>query len=276
MDLEKVELLIEAVKLKSFTKCADKFSYTPSALSHIADAVERQLGLKILERDFKGINLTPEGKEIFPYLEELVNKSHEIQELSKTLSKKQSRLTIGCYSSISKNLLPELLIKFKQACPTVKVNIVVGDSLEEMINKNADLFFISHRELNNLEFAPVYSDRYVAVVKEGTFNGKKALSLDDFKDYPFIMPSDGAVKSTFSNLDYDTISVSATDDSSIIAMVKNGLGVSVLPELSVKKAGKGVKIIKLCPEIKRELGVAYKKEIKNPSIKKFLNFINKL
>ncbi len=275
MDITKIELLLEAVKLKSFSKVAEKYSYTPSALSHIVDAIESELNLKLLERDYSGVRLTLEGEKICPMLEQIVENARSIKDYAISLSKKQNKIVIGCYSSVSNNLLPELLVGFKERFPDIGVNIVVGDSIAEMRDKKAEVFLVEKSESDGGEFIPVYSGKYVAVAKDSFFNGKKYLTKQDFNQYPFLMPNNRIIKEMFSDLSCEIVDIFSADDSSILSMVKKGLGVSVLPDLSVKRAGKGIRAIKFMPEITRELGVVVGTEKKNPAVKSFIKFISK-
>ena len=102
MDIGKLEIFLDSIKTGSFSQTAEKFSYTPSALSHIADSVEQELGVKIIERNYKGIKLTSEGQTILPYIEALINSSKQVYSVAKQIGTKKSELVIGSYSSISK------------------------------------------------------------------------------------------------------------------------------------------------------------------------------
>ncbi len=273
MHISKLRIFVEAVKLGSFSKAAEKCSYTPSALSHIADSIETELGVTLIRRNFNGITLTEEGKLLFPYLEKLLLQSEEIKTLAKTLQKQENVITIGVYSSISKYLLPDLMLAFKKAYPEVTLSVVVGNSVFEMIEKKADVFFAAEKEDEHYSFLPIYSDTYVAVVKEEYFLDRKVLQSEDFKQYPFILPESHQSILHFQKDVKEVLKVISDDDEAIVSMVKNGLGISVLPALSVKKLPKGVKTIKISPKIDRTLGILYPNKTKNVAIKKFLHFV---
>ncbi len=274
MEINKIKILIDAVKLGSFTKCAEKYSYSPSALPHIADSIETELGVKILNRTFNGITLTNEGKKLLPYFENLLFQAHELLNYASSLGKKQEKLIIGCYSSVSKYLLPNLIVKFKQKYPSINITIAVGNSLHEMYSKNSDVFIVDKTEDNRYEQIKLLTDEYVAVVKSDYYVNKKLLTISDFNKYPFIMPANSIIINKFSNITCDIININADDDSSIISMIKNGLGISVLPQLSTKNLPKGIKTIKLSPTLNRELFVLYPRNNKNLSINKFIKFIS--
>ena len=61
METSKIKGLLLAAKYQSLSRAAEEFSYTPSALSHIADALEEELGVKLLSRTHAGVSLTEEG-----------------------------------------------------------------------------------------------------------------------------------------------------------------------------------------------------------------------
>ena len=77
-------------------------------------------------------------------------------------------------------------------------------------------------------------------------------------------------KSKFSEqLNYESV-----DDFSVLSMVKEGLGVAILPSLVAKRRMQGVQVLKLEPKISRVLGFAYKKsKEKSFSTEKFLEFL---
>ena len=61
MDTNKIKMFLLTEKYKSFSKTAEEFSYTPSAISHIADSLEEELGVKLFIRSRKGVELTEAG-----------------------------------------------------------------------------------------------------------------------------------------------------------------------------------------------------------------------
>ena len=64
MDTLKIKTILSAVENKSFSKTAEELSYTPSALSHMADSLEQELGVKLLKRTPKGVELTENGEKL--------------------------------------------------------------------------------------------------------------------------------------------------------------------------------------------------------------------
>ena len=55
MDITKIEMILCALDLGSFSKAAEIYSYTPSAMTHIADSLEEEIGTKFIKRTHSGI-----------------------------------------------------------------------------------------------------------------------------------------------------------------------------------------------------------------------------
>lgn len=115
MDVSKIKALLLAVEKKSFSKAAEELSYTPSAFSHIVDSIEEELGIKILNRTFNGVELNENGKLLLDKLTALITAEKELLASAKNLNVKNERLRIGAYSSIAQHILPEIINKFKHA-----------------------------------------------------------------------------------------------------------------------------------------------------------------
>ncbi len=272
MNLDKVTIFVDAVRMGSFHKAAEKYFYTPSALTRIADGLEKELGVQLLERGYNGVKLTKEGVLLFPHLEELVRQKQELVSLAASFGKQRTTLTVGCYASVSISLLPELILDFQQAAPSVKIAVVVGNTVADMEKKGAEICIASESEQLKRNFLPVQTDEYVAVVKEGDFSEKKALCKEDFASHTFLMPADSKVKEWAENSTGEVTDVIAEDNAVIVSMVKNGLGVSVLPYLSVKNHPRGVRLVKITPPLFRSLGAIYKDNLSGAA-KKLLRFL---
>ena len=66
MESKKLEALLMAVDLGSFTKAAEVLGYTQSGLTHMMNSLEKEVGFTLLERGRSGVRLTEEGERIAP------------------------------------------------------------------------------------------------------------------------------------------------------------------------------------------------------------------
>lgn len=271
MDTGKIKVLLRAIELGSLSKAAEEYLYTPSALSHMVDAIEEEIGTKIIKRTHSGIEVT--NKKIVEKLCGICSLQDEIFELAGK-KKSASSITIGTYASLAKNVLPEITKTFREKYQGIRVNIIVVNNMSELVDKNgADIYFGEKINVFPGEWLEMTVDDYVAVFpkddKETSFSSEKKY------DKTFIVPNDGKILSYISEKNFkDTIEVNSHDDGVIIQLVSSGEGISVLPGLSVKGFEKQVKILPLEEKLWRRLGIMYNKNGGNYNlIKMFIKHI---
>ena len=84
MDTKKIEVLLRALELGSLSKAAQEYLYTPSAVSHILDTLEDELGTKIVRRTYRGIEPEEGCEEIISGLKEILEAEKRVIRLSAT------------------------------------------------------------------------------------------------------------------------------------------------------------------------------------------------
>jgi DNA-binding transcriptional LysR family regulator len=276
METQKIRAILMAAEKKSLSAAAEEFSYTPSALSHMADSLEEELGIKILERTRIGVELSDAGKQLKDKLSAVITAENELKRAAAEINRRtECELRIASYSSISTYLLPEILQSFKQKHPEIRVYISVDDYLGDMLkNGEADVVFGETSILGEEKTIILMEDEYVAILPEGTFARRKSVDRDELYDLTFIQTNEKILKKYFDeNRFAETVHLVSVDNSSVISMVKKRLGFAVLPSLSINKGTKGVKTLKLTPKLSRTLGIAYREG--SSAAKKFIDFIMK-
>ena len=89
MESKKLEALLMAVDLGSFTKAAEVLGYTQSGLTHMMNSLEKEVGFTLLERGRSGVRLTEEGERIAPAVREF------LFETQRTLAKENNVIMDG-------------------------------------------------------------------------------------------------------------------------------------------------------------------------------------
>ena len=72
MDTKKLEALLTAVELGSFTRAAEVLGYTQSGLTHMMNSLENEIGLRLLDRSYSGVRLSETGKTLMPKIHRLL------------------------------------------------------------------------------------------------------------------------------------------------------------------------------------------------------------
>ena len=74
MDAKKLEILMTAVDLGSFSRASEVVGYTQSGLTHLVNSLEREIGFPLIIRSHNGIALTEEGRELMPAIRQFTSK----------------------------------------------------------------------------------------------------------------------------------------------------------------------------------------------------------
>ena len=279
MDTVKIKAILTAIKHNSLSKAAEEFSYTPSAFSHMADSLEEELGVKILIRTPQGVKLSEEGEVLYSKLKAVLRAEQEVKDLAKSLSgKKQNSLKIAAYSSISEHILPEILSEFKKENAQYNFSIAVGDEIKNLLEKGeADVIFIEQEESDGFLFTPIMKDEYLAIGQTGIFSQRKNVRVEELYSFNFINLGEKAVERTVCPERFiSQVKIESPENSSVLSMVRNGLGVAFLPNLSLKNKPQGVKALKTTPKITRTIGFAYKESLKSTIVgRKFIEFLER-
>lgn len=277
MDTKKIKAILSAIEYKSFSKAADALSYTPSALSHIADNLEQELGIKIIIRSPLGISLSKEGEELYDYMLAIVEAEKKLMSASLALSKAtENHLRIGTFSSISQKLLPEIIRQFRSQHSDIKISVAVEDNLQDWLeNDLVDIIFADELSFgcNNI-WLPIKEDPFVAVVPSDLFKGKRKISKEELYQHTYVSISEKILDSYFDKSRFTNIlNFESVDNVSVLYMIQQNLGFSILPQLMVDKRIQGIKVLKLEEPICRTIGFAYKNVKPTYATKTFINHL---
>ena len=277
MDTQKIKAILSAIEYKSLSKAADELSYTPSALSHIADNLEKELGVKILVRTPLGISLSKEGEELYDYMVALIEAEKNLISASTAISKaKENHLRIGTFSSISQKLLPEIIREFRIHHPDVNISVAVEDNLQQWLeNDMVDIIFTDELSFgSNNVWLPIKKDPFVAVLPSNVEKGKKKISKEELYKYTYISTSEKILDCYFDKNKFkNVLNFNSIDNVSVLYMIEQNLGFSLLPTLMVDKKISGIKILNLEEPISRTIGFAYKNLKLSYATKTFINHL---
>ena len=93
MDSKKFEILMTAVNLGSFSKASEVVGYTQSGLTHLINGLEREIGMKLIQRDHSGISLTEDGEALLPAIREYLSATAKLENQIETITQKRTATT---------------------------------------------------------------------------------------------------------------------------------------------------------------------------------------
>lgn len=251
----------------SFSRAADKMGYSQSALSQMVASLENELNLKLLNRSRTGVTLTLEGKELYPYVEQLIYQYRALQEKNNEIKGLETGIIrMGTISSISTHWLPEILKEFQKQYPGIQFILHQGDNMliQEWIKTGAiDFGFVTPQSVTGIELIELKEGAMLAVLPKGhPLSDYDVIPLKELAKEPFILLEEGNYYEPleiFKSVGADPdIKYTLHDDYSIMAMVEAGLGVSVLAELVLHRNAYKLDARPTQPPITRSIAIGYK------------------
>lgn len=281
MELNKYAVFLEVARQQSLSRAAEVLGYTQSGISHTIKRMEKDMDLALFDRNRNGAFLTSAGKELVPYISQLVQGQENLSQAVFSLHNlHRGSLTIGTYSSISRQWLPHIIHRFKQDYPSVRIDFKEGGN-EEIVRwisyGEVDLGFLSSCFDDRLEWIPLKEDPLMAVLPENYPHKKNVFPLNEFNGKTFIISAPGTDVDIHNTLEEyhiePDIRYSAKDDFTIVSMVACQLGISILPQLVLKSYEAAVRTLPLEPFSVRRLGIALPgMNTASPATRKFIEY----
>ncbi|MGG1616377.1 LysR family transcriptional regulator [Paenibacillus sp. NRS-1782] len=283
MNLFKYKVFLSVVETGSFTKAGELLKLTQSAISHAISALEHEIGLTLLIRGRSGIRLTNNGERLMKHFREIIQMDEKLyQEVALIKGLEIGTVKIGTFSSVSIHWLPRIIKKFNEQFPLIEMKLLDGNYHEIeswLANGEADFGFVNLPTLDTLEALPLKEERMLCLLPSNhILREQAAIRVDQLIDEPFIMPVAGCdtdVRNIFSQHNISPkIKYELEDDHAIMAMVQNGLGISILPEMILVQNPYELCIRPLEGKHSRTIGIATS-SLKNvsPAAKKCMDFI---
>lgn len=281
MDIKKYKVFERAVELSSLTKAGAELNLTQSGVSHIIKDIEEELGLTLLKRGKMGVSLTTEGEKIYPYIQNIIQASEELlNKVSEVGSLSSGKLRIGTFTSVGTNWLPGMIKSFAGKHPGIEYQILNGDYYDIdnwIIENKVDIAFVSLPTKLKCKVIPLWDDELVAILPKGhPLSSKSSCNIEDIAKEDFITileSSNHDAKRAFEGTRLKpNIRLTTKDDYAVIAMVRQGLGVSIMPSLLLKDNSRDIEIRSLNPQTKRTIALLISQSSPSPATKSFAEF----
>ena len=278
----RAKAFLESVEHGSFKAAADALGYTPSAVSQLVSALEKDLGLNLLIRSKKGVTLTTEGSRLVPIVRSYLAREKEMYELAEEMQGLSvGNLTIAAYPSVATTWLPELVRTFQRDFPSIQFSIMEGvrqEIFKHLDDHVADMGFLAYADPMDYEWIPLAEEEMIAVLPEDhPLAGADAYPVKRLEQDKFIMTSWGKDFEILSIFRRNNVSpqvkYTTYDTPASLAMVRMGLGVSICNELAAQYWNEHLVKLPLDPPEKITFGIAYtSEEHMTAAAKKFLSY----
>lgn len=278
VSLKKYEAFVRTVHLGSLTKAAQSLGSTQSRISHILRDLEEEYGFELLERNRGGIKLTEAGAMILPKMEVILQKEQELAQLLEDIrSANAGSVRLGAFTSVAVHWLPGMIRAFQQAHPKTELEMFNGDyhDIEQWLRSgDIDLAFVTLPAPEGVRTISLAEDPLVAILPQGhRLAAMERIPIGEFNDEPFISLLQSSAHDFHRALDKagvkPNIKFTTKDDYAILAMVEQGLGVSIVPELLLRGRRENLVVRPLEPQAARTIALAIPESNALPVVEAF-------
>lgn len=279
------EIFCTTINAGSFTKTAELLGYSQSAVSQVIKSLENELGTTLVKRDKSGISLTIDGANYFPFIQSIASAEASLASKKKEMDGfSNSEIRIGTFTGVSRNLLPQLIQEFKESYPDVRFTLQQGNytSISNWIKQGTvDFGFTGEESVAGLTITPIKKDEMKAVLPVNhKLTSFPTVTMKQLSKEPLILVSEGIYnlpENTFNKLSLiPNIEYVVHDDYSVLAMIRRGLGISILYDMVLDGFDQGVELRPIEGGLERTLSVAWQNFNTMPTAsRKFAEFIIK-
>ncbi|MEY8348401.1 LysR family transcriptional regulator [Bacillus cereus] len=256
MDIRQLRYFFTIAQEGQITRAAKKLHMAQPPLSQQLKLLEQELGVLLLERNGRQLELTEAGSVLFKKAQEILYQFDEtISEVKEVGNGLKGTLSIGSVKSCF-SYIPERLRLFREKYPLVTFRLHEGDSFrlaESIKNREIELAVVRlPLEMEEFSFSPLPTDKFVAVIPDEKTDKRTTISMKELANAPLMLLQrikgfglyervlDGFKKHGLE----PNIICDCPDAAMLLSLVKSGVGFTLLPKSTlVALPLNGVKII---------------------------------
>lgn len=264
MNITQLRSLIAIAETGSFTAAAASVGVTQSGMSQALAALEESLGVKLLVRQRHGVELTAFGQGALDHARAVVAHLEAIRkEAAETIGEKAGSLRIAAFPSIFATVLPPLLRRFRALHPGIELVALETDDreVESWLEAGSIDLGVVLNPSPDSDVVPIGQDAWVAVLPMSHRLGRRgAVALAELAAEPFVLATGGChvharTLAEAAGLSLADVRMEVRDWISAIAMVREDVGVSLVPESTLPEKRKGLRTAQLDPPLRRRFGL---------------------
>ena len=243
-DFRSIETFLWVVKLGSFRGAAQRLNTTQPAISQRIAQLEREMGVKLLNRDHRVASPTPSGRQMMVYAEKLIGLRSEMMAEVGDRSAMRGVLRLGVAETIVHTWLPRLVKSVNEIYPNLSLEIEVDitpNLTARLLAQEIELAFVVGPLSTPGVQSRVLCDYQIGFLASPSLGlGNAPVTRRDLARFPMITfprktkPYE-AVRAVFDRPDLPPIRLHASASlATVIHMAIEGLGIAVIPSVIVE------------------------------------------
>lgn len=175
-DLEDLKTFVFVVQERSFTQAATKMGVTKAAIAKRVVGLEKTWKTQLFYRNTRKVVPTREAELIFQKVSSILESVKELENSFANKDELEGTLRVTCVSSMANNFVSELIVNFQEQNPKIKIQLIVTDSLLDLMEESIDIGIRVGLEIPvNLVGTYLFKNRILAVVSPDYLNTNLAI-----------------------------------------------------------------------------------------------------
>jgi DNA-binding transcriptional LysR family regulator len=264
LDLKLLTTFREVALRGSFSDAATVLGYTQPAVSQHVSRLETALGVRLLERDARGVHATPAGELLLTRAAALLDAARRAEDdVREAAGAGRPTVRIGAFATLAGGLLPGATRDLRARRPDLRLDVKViepEDGIDELLANRLDIATIIDSELLPMAVRPGVEHvflcddpLYVVMGSDHPMAGRASIGLEELAEEGWLMPNVGGtcadsniVLRACRDAGFEPDIRFAFDDyPALQGMAAAGVGVALLPSLATANLRTDVSIIPL-------------------------------
>ena len=289
MKLQQLKAFLTVLELGNFSRAALELGTAQSTVSYAVAELEKELGVKLLERGRFGAEPTDVGERVAAHARGIFQLTDAVQqEADLTKGKVRGTLRVTTFRSAAGRILPKIIAQLRKPYPELSIKILEIDNESASASKRqlvkdrqADLAFIDNSdEDEELLSWTLDEDRFQALLPLS--DRREVWSWADAATDSLILSGNDDICGSYVRSRLASLQLQVTpgyevkEDSTVLRMVSEELGVGLLPELAIDALPENVKMVPTDVVLERPIHIALlPSSLKIPAVRVFLNALKK-
>ncbi|MDO8939761.1 MAG: LysR substrate-binding domain-containing protein [Methylicorpusculum sp.] len=268
MNLRDLSYLVAVADLRNFSQAAEQCSIGQPTLSTQIKKLEDYLGVDLFVREKNSVEVTDTCQEILPIARRVLVDIQTIRQIAAHAGDRhRNQLSIGAFPSLASYVLPEYVFRIKQHFPELKLQLVEEktDSLIRLLlDKKLDAALLALPvEHETLEYRTLFDDPFtLAVCDDHPLAQQEEVDLNRVAKENLLLLDEGHClrdqtlklcdPSRFVEHDFRASSLET-----LRFMVKNGVGVTLMPSVAIQPDDKDIRYINIRQRPSRTIALVW-------------------
>ncbi|WP_202080408.1 LysR substrate-binding domain-containing protein [Caldalkalibacillus salinus] len=289
MEFRQLKYFMEVARKEHVTQAAEELHIAQSAISRQIANLENELNVQLFIREGRNVKLTPMGKVFLKRVDRAMSEIDlALQDIREFLDPERGEIRVGFPHSLAAYTLPRVVSEFRKEHPNVRFLLrqgMVDQLLEDLVDGDIDLALVSPVPEDNPEVQGhiLFTEEMIAILPpQHPLAGSKSLRLEQLRSEPFVVFRSGfklrtIVMDACQRAGFTPkIAFEGEETDTIRGLVAAGLGVGLLPAISLRESGpiNPVHVSISEPKVTRTVGYATSKSRKlSPTDEVFQEFL---